>query len=456
MKANFHLKRGLTIKLQGNAEKILSTCERASVYAVQPSDFKGIIPKLLVQEGDVVQAGSPLFCDKMRQQIVFTAPVSGKVRAIVRGEQRKILQVVIDADSEISYLKFDTPDTADAAAIAALSREDIVALMLRSGTWAFLVQRPFGVVAAPDAVPSNIFISGFNTAPLAADSDFLVNNEGENFQIGINVLRKLTSGKVYLSLNADYPANKTFQRAKDVEKVFFKGRHPAGNVGVQIHHIAPMGKGSVVWSIQPQHVAALGRFFAGGEYDVSRVVAVVGSEVKKPRYYRMIAGGALSVIDDLIKKGATPRIISGNVLTGANAGLNGYLGYYDTEVSVIPEGNNYEMLGWAMPRLHRFSSSRTYFSWLFPDKTYSLDTNINGGERALVMNGEYEKVLPMDILPAYLLKAILAGDVERMEQLGIYEVIEEDMALCEFVCSSKTEVQQLLRRGIDMMMNEYK
>ena len=434
--------------MQGKAEKILSACSPCAEYAVQPSNFGGIVPKLLVQEGSAVKAGSPLFCDKLRPHIVFASPVSGRVNAIVRGEQRKILSIVIAADESSAFEPFDIPANPD--------REAIIALMLKSGAWAFLTQRPFGIVADPDATPSSIFISGFSTAPLAADADFLINGEGGNFQAGIDVLRKLTSGKVYLALNADYPANKAFEQAKGVERVRFRGRHPAGNVGVQIHHIAPIGKGGAVWTIQPQHAAALGKLFTQGRYDVSKVVALVGSEVKKPRYYRMTAGVSLSCIADLINANPMPRIISGNVLTGAAAGLDGYLGFYDNEISVIPEGSRYEALGWAMPRFGKFSRSRTYFSWLMPYKQYRLDTNTNGSPRAFVMNGEYERVLPMDILPVYLLKAILAGDIERMEQLGIYEVIEEDLALCEFVCTSKINVQQLLRQGITAIMQEYK
>jgi Na+-transporting NADH:ubiquinone oxidoreductase subunit A len=451
MASVIRLKRGLTITLQGKAEKVLSKCDVPQQYAVQPTDFQGITPKLAVAEGDKVKAGSPLFYDKLRPQIIFASPVSGTVSAIVRGEQRKILKIVIAADEENQFETFAVPE------IANIQRDDIVRIMLQSGAWAFLVQRPFGIIAAPDVVPKSIFISGFNTAPLAADADFLANGESENFQAGIDILRKLTTGKVYLSLCADYPANKTFERVKGAEIVRFKGHHPAGNVGIQIHHIAPINKGDVVWTIAPQHIVALGKLFTQGVYDVHKVIGLVGSEVQKPRYYRMTAGASLSVIAGLINaKPAMPRIISGNVLTGTNAGIDGYLGFYDNEITVIPEGNEYETLGWAMPRFNKFSHSRTYFSWLMPDKKYRLNTNTNGSERAFVVNGEYEKTLPMDILPVYLLKAILANNIERMEQLGIYEVIEEDLALCEFVCTSKIKVQQILRQGINAVMQEYK
>lgn len=446
------LKKGLDIKLEGLPEKVLPKCPAPLLYAMKPTDFHGITPKMLVSEGDKLKAGTLIFCDKYRPEVAFASPVSGTLQAIVRGERRKILEVVIAPDELNEAEEFTAPDVVSAA------REDLVAFMLKAGAWSFLVQRPYGIIANPDVTPKAIFISGFDSAPLAADNDYLVNGEGALFQKGIDVLKKLSgTGKVHLSLCADYPANNTFERAKGVEIHRFKGPHPAGNVGVQIHHIDPINKGEVVWTIAPQHVIALGRLFAQGVYDVSKVVALVGSEVKKPRYYRMIAGASLSQLAEFLyepQEGKSQRVISGNVLTGANVGLNGYLGFYDDEITVIPEGDYYEMFGWMMPRLSKFSLSHTYFSWLMGGKRYKLDTNLNGGQRAFTVTGQYEKVLPMDIYPVYLLKAILAGDVEKMEQLGIYEVIEEDLALCEFVCTSKIDVQEILRKGIDLMMKE--
>jgi len=443
--------KGLNIKLEGLPEKVLSKCPLPLSYAVKPTDFHGLTPKLLVREGDHVKAGTPLFCDKYKPEIVFASPVSGTVSAVNRGERRKVLGVVVRPDEQNEFENFVAPDLTTA------TRESVVACMLSSGAWAFLVQRPYGIIANPQATPKAIFISGFDSAPLAADADYLVNGEGVSFQKGLDVLKKLTPGKVHLSLCADYPANTTFERAKGVEVHRFKGKHPIGNVGVQIHHIDAINKGDVVWTIAPQHVVSLGRLFTNGVYDVSKVVALVGSEVKKPRYYRMAAGASLSGMAEFLNEplaNKKQRVISGNVLTGANVGIDGHLGFYHNEITVIPEGDHYEMLGWLLPRFSKFSNSRTYFSWLLPGKRYKLDTNLNGGQRAFTVTGQYEKVLPMDIYPVYLLKAILAGDVEKMEQLGIYEVIEEDLALCEFVCTSKMDVQEMLRKGIDLMIKE--
>ncbi len=445
------LNKGLDIKLEGLPEKVLPKCSSPLSYSIKPSDFHGLTPKMLVAEGAILKAGTPVFCDKYKPEIVFASPVSGMLSIINRGERRKILEVIITPNEQVESEAFVAPDLDKA------SREEVVELMLKSGAWPFLVQRPYGVLANPQVTPKAIFISGFDSAPLAADADYLVNGEGVLFQKGIDVLKKLTPGKVYLSLCADYPANNTFERAKSVEIHRFKGAHPVGNVGVQIHHIDPINKGETVWTISPQHVIALGRLFANGVYDVSKVVALVGSEVKKPRYYRMIAGASLSGLAEFmhdIPEGKSRRVISGNVLTGVNVGPCGHLGFYHNEVTVIPEGDYYEAFGWMMPRFSKFSLSHTYFSWLMPGKRYKLDTNLNGGHRAFTVTGQYEKVLPMDIYPVYLIKAILAGDVEKMEQLGIYEVVEEDLALCEFVCTSKADVQEILRKGINLMITE--
>jgi Na+-transporting NADH:ubiquinone oxidoreductase subunit A len=404
---------------------------------------------MLLAEGSAVKAGTAVFCDKHRPEIRFASPVSGTLQEVRRGERRKILEAIIAPDGQSESEQFAVPD------LAAASRDEVVELMLSAGAWPFLVQRPYGVIADPQARPKAIFISGFDTAPLAADADYLVNGEGAAFQKGVDALKKLTAGSVHLSLCADYPANNTFERAKGVELHRVKGPHPAGNVGVQLHHIDPLNKGDIAWTIAPQHVVALGRLFTGGTYDVSKVVALVGSEVKKPRYYRMVAGASLSGLAELVNdRGEHKRVISGNVLTGASVGINGHLGFYSNEVTVIPEGDRCEALGWLMPRFGKLSTSRSYFSWLTPGRQYALNTNLNGGQRAFVATGQYERVLPMDILPTYLIKAAMAGDVERMEKLGIYEVIEEDLALCEFVCASKIDVQQILRKGIDLMMAE--
>ncbi|MDR3133947.1 MAG: Na(+)-translocating NADH-quinone reductase subunit A [Prevotellaceae bacterium] len=442
------IRRGLDISLKGNAEKVLSRTGKVTSYAVRPVDFPHLVPKLTVREGEPVLAGTPLFVDKYRPEVRYVSPVSGTVAAIVRGEKRRLLEVVVTPAEEQQYLQHPVPD------LAACSREQIVSLMLESGVWPFLKQRPFGVVAHPDGRPKAIFISGFDTAPLAPDIDYVLTGEGEAFQKGIDVLCKLCD-KVYLGLNGQPAAVSIFRKTKGVEVNTFIGPHPAGNVGVQIYHISPLNKGEKVWTIDPQHIVSLGRLFLKGVYNVSKVIALVGSEVKRPRYYRVIAGAAVSCVEEYIIKTNRPRYISGNVLTGTNIGAGGHLGFYDALLTIIPEGDKYEFLGWLNPlRLHRYSVSRSSLSWISPGKEYTLDTNINGGVRAFVVNGEYEKVLPMDIYPVYLLKAILASDIDKMEQLGIYEVLEEDLALCEFVCTSKIPVQQILRKGIGELYEE--
>ncbi|MDR3235106.1 MAG: Na(+)-translocating NADH-quinone reductase subunit A [Prevotellaceae bacterium] len=440
--------KGLDISLKGSAEKVVARITPSVDYAVKPTDFQGLTPKLTVNEGDVVLAGAPLFVDKYNPDIRFVSPISGTVSNIVRGDKRKLLAVVVTPAEEQSHVKHDIHD------LATMPREEVIKLLLESGAWAFLKQRPYGILAKPTDTPKGIFISGFNSAPLAPDIDFTLTNESATFQKGIDVLLKL-SRNVHLSIQTDISANSIFKKVKGVEMHTFEGPHPAGNVGVQIHHLSPINKGEVAWTIDPQHVVALGRLFLTGVYDVSKMVALVGSEVKRPRYFRLSAGVNISPLQSYIDASHNPRYISGDVLTGSNIGTDGYLGFYDTMISVIPEGNHYEFMGWANPfRMKKYSMSRSYFSWMFPDKEYALDTNVNGGQRAFVMTGEYEKVLPMDIYPVYLLKAILAEDIDKMEQLGIYEVIEEDLALCEFVCTSKIDVQQILRQGINLMIKE--
>lgn len=444
------IRKGLNIPLVGDAEKILVRPKLSATYAVKPIDFWGITPRPCVEPGDTVRAGSPLFADKERPQIVFTSPVSGRVVDVVRGARRAIQEVVVEPSAEMEYEQFEAADPIK------LSREQVVDKMLRSGLWPHLTQRPFGVVAQPDAKPKGIYISCFDTAPLAIDIDFALQGDDKAFQAGVEALRKLTDGQVHLGISAEYPESKLLGRIKNVEKHYFAGPHPAGNVGVQIAQVDPINKGEVVWTMRPQSVLMLGRLFLQGIYDASMVVATAGSGVDKPRYYQAIQGAR---VDGLL--GASPndgsralRIISGNVLTGRRVEASGHLGFADNLITVIPEGRYHEFFGWLAPGFGKYSASRSFPSWLRFGKRYDLDTNYHGEERAYVVTGQYEKVMPFDIYPVYLIKAIMAGDVERMEQLGIYEVIEEDMALCEYVCTSKIEVQQVLRQGINTMMAE--
>jgi len=442
------IRRGLDIRISGAAEKIYISAEKSRTYAVKPPDFPGLVPKLNVKPGDQVMAGTSLFYNKYKPDIRFSSPVSGVVKSINRGERRRILEVVIEANHKIQYIDFKAANPSD------LSREEIIKKLLDSGLWPMIRQRPYAIIADPEKQPRDIFISGFDTAPLAPDMDFVVKGNREDFQTGIDALYKLTEGDIHLSLNGKYPADEVFSKAKNVRFHYFTGPHPAGNPGIQIHHIRPVNKGEVVWYIQPPEVIMIGRLFRKGIYDALKVIALTGSEIRKPLYYKLISGAS---IEPLVKDNVTPghhRYISGNVLTGSKITKTGYLGFYDNQITVIPEGDKFKLLGWATPGFNKFSHSRTFMSWLAPGTKYRIDTNLHGGRRSFVMSGEYEKVLPMDIYPVHLLKAILVEDIDRMENLGIYEIAEDDLALCEYVCTSKTEVQSIIRKGIELMIRE--
>lgn len=448
MSRSIKLKKGFDIRLAGYAEKVLGGYANPARYGVKPVDFPGLLPKLDVKPGDKVKAGTSLFHDKISPEVVFNSPVSGTVLSVERGDRRRILQVVVEKSGE-DYIDFGKSDP------AGLSKEEVMANLLKSGLWPSVRQRPYNVIARPDRKPKSIFISGFDTAPLAPDNNFIIDNTPASFlQTGINAISKLTDGKVNLILNGTALSSPVLTSIQGVEISFFSGPHPAGNPGVHIHHLDPVNKGEVVWIINLQDIISIGRLFEEGIYKPERIIALTGSEVKNPQYYRMISGASVSsIIDGNVKEGNL-RYISGNVLTGTKIEPDGYLGYYDSQVTVIPEGDYYEFFGWASPGFNKFSFSRTFFSKLLPKKTFRLDTNLHGGERAFVVTGEYEKVVPMDIYPMQLLKAILAGDIDSMENLGIYEIAEEDFALCEFICPSKIEIQSIVRNGLDLMMKE--
>lgn len=446
------IKRGLNIRLKGEAEKVLVSLPVSGTYAVKPTDFHGLTPKVLVKEGDAVKAGSVLFIDKYNDRIRFVSPVSGKVSAVVRGEKRKVLEILVQADAETSYETYSSADP------KSLSREALIESLLKSGLWPLLRQRPFSGVANPADMPKSIFVSCFDTAPLAPDYDFIVHGQGEDFQLGVDALSKLTNGKVHLNVSGSLGQSKVFSNSRGVQINTISGPHPAGNVGVQIHHIDPINKGDIIWYINPQDLIILGRYFRTGKTDFSKVVALTGGHVKNPKYYRVVTGATMAQITEgNINENEEVRYISGNVLTGSNAGKDGYLGYYDNQVTVIEEGNKYKFFltqGWLSPGFGKFSASRTFPTWLMPGKKYNLDTNINGEERAFVMTGQYEKVFPFDIYPVQLIKAILANDLEGMENMGIYEVDPEDFALCEFVCTSKINSQEIVRGGLDLVKKE--
>ena len=443
------LKRGLDIPIAGAAVQKVKKVVNPDVVAVKPTDFRGLIPRLLVKEGDTVLAGSPVFADKLSPEILFTSPVSGTVCEIVRGEKRKLLEIRIKADKEQKYENFGT------AKVNSLDEASIKEKLLESGLWPALVQRPYGIIAKPADRPKAIFISAFSTAPLAANPEFALKDEFENIQTGINALNKLTKGGVHVSFNRANYAGTPFHKFENIVSHIFGGKHPAGNVGVQISHISPIMKGDVVWTVSLMMVAAIGKLFNTGKYDMGRLVAVTGPAAADPSYVKGIAGMSMEDIAEYCRPDENVRFISGDVLTGTNVGADGFLGFYDNQVSLIKEGTDCEILGWAKPfRTKQFSASKAYFSWLTPSKKYEMDTNTHGEPRAFVLSNVYSKVLPMDIYPVYLLKACLAQDIDKMEQFGIYEVIEEDLALCEFVCPSKIAIQAILSDGINLMLKE--
>ena len=441
------IKKGLNIRLKGKAVKDLAEPEMSASYAVKPTDFEGLTPKLLVKAGQEVKAGTPLFFDKYRPEILFTSPVSGKVAEVNRGDRRKILEVIIDADGKQEFEVFKKADP------ESLQPEEIKENILKSGLWPSVMQRPYAIIANPADSPKAIYVSCFDSAPLAPDYEFILKDSFKDFQTGINALKKL-AGKVNLTLHTELNTD-FFKSTQGVDFYEFSGPHPAGAMGVQINHIDPLNKGEIVWYVNPANVAKIGKLFNEGIYDATKIIALAGSEVKNPKYYKVISGLEIaSLVKDQVKEGNL-RYISGNVLTGEKVAKSNFLGYYDYILTVIPEGDQAEFMGWAAPGFNKFSMSRTFFSWLNPKKEYVLDTNMHGGLRAFVVTGEMEKVFPMDIYPMQLLKAIIIEDIDLMEQLGIYEVAEEDFALCEVINTSKIEIQKLVRKGINLMIKEF-
>jgi len=451
MSKTIKLRKGLDIKLIGEADKVKNSVDQTDVFALKPTDFHGVTPKMVVKAGDKVKAGDVIFFNKYQEEIKFLSPVSGEVQEIVRGAKRKILEVLIKADSTISYKALGTknPDS--------MTNDEVKAHVLEAGLWPFIKMRPCDVVAKTTDQPKAIFVSAFDSSPLAPDYDFTLHGENENFQAGLNVLKKLTEGKVHLTMNGSVNPDSVFTGAKGVELNKISGKHPIGNVGTQIHHIDPINKGEVVWTVNAQDVMLMGRVFTTGQFDLSKVIAVTGSEVKNPKYIKTIVGTSVkNILNGEIVSDNT-RIISGNVLTGDKISEDGYLGYYHSQITVIPEGDEPMFSftkGWLGLGFNKFSVNRTYFSWLTPNKRRRLDTNLNGEIRSFVMTGEMEKVFPMDIYPMHLIKSVMYNDLDEMESLGIYEVAPEDFALCEFVCTSKIDIQDVIRKGLDTVYNE--
>jgi Na+-transporting NADH:ubiquinone oxidoreductase subunit A len=442
------LRKGLNIKLAGKAEKILLPETPVTRYGVRFADFPGLTARLEVKEGSAVSAGSALFHDKSFPEIKYVSPVSGVVKEVIRGDKRQLTEIVIDQEGN-EKIDFEAADPLK------LSREEVTAKIMSAGLWPVLRQRPYHIVARPGVVPKAIFISMFDTAPLAPDLDFIMaNTHGNHLQTGINALSRLTDGKIHISFEAEGSRVAELKNLRDVEFHYFTGSHPAGNVGVQIHHIDPVGKGETVWTIDIQDVVALGRLFGTGFPDREKIIALAGPGVLHPKYHRIRPGAS---VDGILKSNLRDdhqRVISGNVLTGKKIAPDGSFGFYDDMISVMPEGDHSEFLGWASPGFTKYSYWRTFLSKLLPKTEYVLDTNVHGGQRAFVVTGHYENVLPMDIYPVHLIKAILAEDVELMENLGIYEVAEEDFALCEYIDPSKSEIQDIIRNGINLMIKE--
>lgn len=442
------LRKGLDINLKGRAATEVKAVKEPGFYALCPDDFTGVSPKVVVKEQEYVMAGGPLFIDKNHPEMKFVSPVSGVVTSVERGARRKVMSVTVEAAAEQDFEEFGKKD------VASMDAQAVREALLESGMFAFIRQRPYDVVADPSVMPRAVFVSAFDSSPLAPDFEFVLKGQEADFQTGLDALARIAPTYLNVSVKQKSAA---LLHAKNVTVTVFDGPHPAGNVGVQINHIAPVNKGETVWTIDSQAVIFIGRLFNTGRVDLTRTVAVTGSEVLRPSYCRLKVGAMLTgVFASNVTKDKHLRYISGNVLTGKKVGANGFLGAFHNQLTVIPEGDEvHEMLGWIMPRTDDFSVSRSYFSWLFgKKKEYALDARVKGGERHMIMSEEYDRVLPMDILPEYLIKAIIAGDIDRMEALGIYEVAPEDFALCEFVCSSKMELQRIVREGLDMLRKE--
>ena len=452
------LRKGLDIQLQGKAEPTRVQLKGSGRFALVPDDFEGITPKVLVREGDTVRAGDALFVNKLYPEVKFASPVSGKVTAVERGERRKVLCVKVDADATQSYVDFGKQD------VEKLDGKAVIDALLEAGIFGYINQLPYAISTNPSVLPKAIFVSALRDKPLACDFSFEVKGQEDDFVTGLRALSKVAKTHLGIGIQPDLQAELQKRNVeKYVELTVFDGPCPAGNVGVQVNHLDPVNKGEVVWTIgDPTVVLFIGRLFNTGRVNLTRTVALCGSEVIKPVCADMLVGQELAtLLANSYDAQHHVRIINGNVLTGTPTTKEGFLGAHTSEVTVIPEGDDAdELLGWIMPRLKQFSTSRSYFSWLqspwfcTKKRGYALDARVKGGERHIIMSGEYDRVLPMDIYAEYLIKAIIAGDIDRMEQLGIYEVSPEDFALAEFVDSSKLELQRIVREGLNNLRKE--
>lgn len=445
MSKDIIVKKGLNINLVGDATKTLEISKNSKYYSVYPEDFHGVFPKLTIKADEKVKAGDVLFYDKNNEKVKFVSPVSGKITEIQRGERRRIVSIEILADNKIEYKNLGNLD-------AKADKNKIIDYLLNAGLWPFIKQRPYDVIADHKISPKSIFISGFSSAPLSADLDFISKGYEDKIQIAINFLSKLTDGEIHMSVRKN--SNSELSNLKNVVIHNVSGPHPSGNVGTLINKVSPVNKGEVVWTISLQDLILIGSVVESGKFSAERIIALVGSSVENPRYIKTLIGSQmLTILDKGIQD--DNRIISGNVLTGKQISIKGHLDYYSNTVSVIPEGNDYDLFGWTRPIFDKISASRALtFSWLLPNKKFSLNTNTNGEHRAFVITGSYEEVFPLDIYPMRILKACMYKDLEEMEALGMYEVAPEDFALTEFVCVSKQPHQDIIRKGLDLMKKE--
>lgn len=450
MSKDIRIRKGLDIRLQGVAEKLNVGAPYTEIYAIKPTDYHGLTPKLAVKAGDSVKAGDVLFWDKQNPELKVTSPVSGEIAEIVRGAKRKILEVKILADKEVLYKSFETANP------NSVGREKVLSAMLESGVFSFIKQRPFDIVADYNVVPRSIFVSGFDSNPLAPDFSYVIEGQEADFQNGLDALATLTDGKVYLT-NKSGETSSTLVSASNVETNTISGPHPAGNVGTQIHFVNPINKGEVVWTVDAQAVIIIGRLFSQGKYDATKLITLAGPVVKEPKYVSIKVGASIKHLVEGALTRSDVRYISGNALTGDRIDSDGTLGVHHNQITVLEEGNKPKFIltkGWLGLGFDKFSNSRLYPTWLTGKKQFDLDTNINGEERGFVVTGELERVFPFDIYPMHLVKSAMYNDIEEMENLGIYEVVPEDFALCEYVCTSKIDIQNVIREGLDLVKVE--